>query len=166
VLTDLTVTLQEVITLPNGNKEILQNINVIPSITQIKRGIDTISIDANGSGVEIMRFVDSESEKTAGSFVKSKVKYIRITNLDSTNYTQIYLLDKDSGYEGESTLLKITPRGSLMFTSADFNSSQVSDYVVENVWDQDYYSDYTTFNLIKAKANTASTQLEYFVATT
>jgi hypothetical protein len=51
-----------------------------------------------------------------------------------------------------------------MFGNADFNATNASDYVIEGVWDEDYYSSFVYFNSIKAKAISSSIQLEYFVA--
>ena len=48
-----------------------------------------------------------------------------------------------------------------MFGNADFNATSVNDYVVEGVWDPDYYSSFVYYNSIKAKAVSASIQLEY-----
>jgi len=135
-MADLKITLQESITLPNGNKELLSNIATISGVNQVLRRTDTIATDFSGSGVEILRFVDSEEEQVAGSFVKQDVKYLRITNLDSTNEVLIYLIDVNE----ESVIFSLEPKKSLMFGNVDFNASQNGDYVVEGVWDQDYYS--------------------------
>jgi hypothetical protein len=159
-MADLLVTIQESITLPNRNKEILSNTKTIADVNQTLRRIDTISTTFSGSGVEILRFVDSEPEQTGGAFVKSTVKYIRITNLDTTNHGLIYLIDTNE----ESVIFKLEPGKSLMFGNADFNATNVNDYVVEGVWDEDYYSSFVYFNSIKAKAVSSSIQLEYFVA--
>jgi hypothetical protein len=159
-MADLLVTIQESITLPNRNKEILSNTKTIADINQTLRRIDTISTTFSGSGVEILRFIDSEPEQTGGAFVKSTVKYIRITNLDTTNHGLIYLIDTNE----ESVIFKLEPGKSLMFGNADFNATNVNDYVVEGVWDEDYYSSFVYFNSIKAKAVSSSIQLEYFVA--
>lgn len=159
-MADLLVTIQESITLPNRNKEILSNTKVIPGVNQTLRRIDTIPTTFSGSGVEILHFVDSESEQTGGGFVKQDVKYVRITNLDSTNYSLIYLIDTND----ESVIFKLDAGKSLMFGNADFNATSVNDYVVEGVWDPDYYSSFVYYNSIKAKAVSASIQLEYFVA--
>ena len=159
-MADLLVTIQESITLPNRNKEILSNTKTIAGVNQTLRRIDTIPTTFSGSGVEILRFVDSEPEQTGGAFVKSTVKYIRITNLDTTNYGLIYLIDTNE----ESVIFKLEPGKSLMFGNADFNATNVNDYVVEGVWDEDYYSSFVYFNSIKAKAISSSIQLEYFVA--
>ena len=51
-----------------------------------------------------------------------------------------------------------------MFGDATFNATQNGDYVIEGVWDEDYYSSFVYFNSIKAKAISSSIQLEYFVA--
>ena len=51
-----------------------------------------------------------------------------------------------------------------MFGNVYFNASQNGDYVVEGVWDPDYYSDFVYYDTIKAKAENAAVLLEYFVA--
>ncbi len=159
-MADLLVTIQESITLPNRNKEVLSNTKTITGVNQTLRRIDTISTAFSGSGIEIIRFVDSEQEQTGGAFVKSSVKYVRITNLDITNQCLIYLIDTNE----ESVIFKLDPGKSLMFGNADFNATSVNDYVIEGVWDEDYYSSFVYFNSIKAKAVNSSVQLEYFVA--
>lgn len=159
-MADLLVTIQESITLPNRNKEVLSNTKTITGVNQTLRRIDTISTAFSGSGIEIIRFVDSEQEQTGGAFVKSSVKYVRITNLDTINQCLIYLIDTNE----ESVIFKLDPGKSLMFGNADFNATSVNDYVIEGVWDEDYYSSFVYFNSIKAKAVNSSVQLEYFVA--
>ena len=159
-MADLKITLQESIVLPNRNKEILTNTATIPGVNQILRRTDTIATDFSGSGIEILKFVDSEEQQTAGSFVKADVKYLRITNLDTTNSALIYLVDTNE----EFVIFKLEAKKSLMFGNVDFNASQNGDYVVEGVWDPDYYSDFVYYDTIKAKAETADLQLEYFVA--
>jgi len=159
-MADLKITLQESITLPNRNIETLHNTTIISGVNQILRRTDTIATDFSGSGIEILKFVDSEEQQTAGSFVKDDVKYLRITNLDSTNSALIYLVDTNE----EFVIFKLEAKKSLMFGNVDFNASQNGDYVVEGVWDPDYYSDFVYYDTIKAKAENAAVLLEYFVA--
>ena len=97
-MADLKITLQESITLPNRNVETLHNTTVISGVNQILRRTDTIATDFSGSGIEILKFVDSEEQQTAGSFVKEDVKYLRITNLDNTNSALIYLVDTNEEF--------------------------------------------------------------------
>lgn len=159
-MADLLVTIQESITLPNRNKEVLSNTKTITGVNQTLRRIDTIPALFSGDGIEIIRFVDTEQEQTGGAFVKSSVKYIRITNLDKFQYGLIYLIDTNE----ESVIFKLDPGKSLMFGNADFNATSVNDYVIEGVWDEDYYSSFVYFNSIKAKGFNSTIQLEYFVA--
>ena len=91
-MANLTVTVQETIVLPNNNVETAVNTKIISGINQIQRRTDTITSTFSGSGIQILAFVDSESQQTAGSFVRDTVKYIRITNLDSTTACDIYLV--------------------------------------------------------------------------
>lgn len=159
-MADLQVTIQESITLPNGNKEQLSNTKIIPGVNQTLRRIDTISTTFSGSGIEILRFVDSEEQQVAGSFVKSDVKYMRLTNLDSTNYGLIYLVNTNN----ESVIFKLEAGKSLMFGDAEFNAPDNANYVLDGIWDPTYYSSFVYFDTVKAKAVSASIQIEYFVA--
>jgi len=157
---DLLITVKESITLPNGNSVKTTNTKTISSINQITQRVDTISTTFSGSGVEILKFVNSESEQIAGSFVKDDVKYIRITNLDSTNNATIYLIQTNE----ESVLFDLEAGKTMMFGNATFNASQTGDYVDESYVDETYYSSFTNFDTIKAKAITSDISIEYLVA--
>jgi hypothetical protein len=159
-MANLYVTITEEITLPNNNKELTNNLVTIPNINQIVRRIDTIPTTFSGSGVEILRFVNSEEEQTGGAFVKSSVKYVRLTNLSKTNSAEIYLIVTGK----ESTILNLSPGKTIMLNDADINASSVSDYLVEDYVDETYYSAFHSSDSIKAKAISGSIQLEYFVA--
>ena len=158
----LTTQVTERIKLSNGNIINSINDNTITGVNQIVQRVDIISTSFSGSGVEILKFVDSESQQTAGSFVKSEVKYIRITNLDSTNKVSLYILQTDE----ESVLFDLEAGKTFMLGNAEFNASQGGDYVDESYVDEMYYSSFTNFDTIKAKADTADVSIEYFVAST
>jgi len=51
-----------------------------------------------------------------------------------------------------------------MFGDTEFSPSSNNDYVLEGIWEPDYYSSFVVFDTVKAKAVSASIQLEYFVA--
>jgi hypothetical protein len=161
-MANLYVTITEEITLPNTTTEKTNVFKSIPNINQIVRRVDTISTTFSGSGIEIIRFCDSESEQTGGAFVKSDVRYIRITNLSTTYDSIIYLIDTNV----ESSLFNLPAGQTLMFSNTDLNASSANDYVVESYVDETYYSDFTYIDSIKAKAISGSVQLEYFVAST
>ena len=159
-MSDLTVTIKETITLPNGNPQISENIKKIQGVNQISRRVDTITTSFEGTGIEVLRFVDSENRQTAGSFVKDTVKYIRFTNLDRTNFCSIYLINEDQNF----TRLKLDAGKTIMFSNDDFIASSTGDYVVEGYVDSAYYTSFEDLDVIKAKADTADIQLEYLVA--
>ena len=168
----LTVTITENIQLPNGNIENAVNSVVIPNVKQVVRRIDTISSYWENSGVEILRFVDDEASQTAGSFVRDTVKYLRFTNLDKNNFLSLYLIqDSPDSYSpneqnlgsGDEGVFKLDPGKSMMLSNAQFESSNYYDYVVEGYVDMQYYSSFASLTSIKAKADTADIQIEYFV---
>ena len=144
------------------NNNIITSVNnkTISNINQVVKRVDTISTAFSGSGVEILKFVDSESEQTAGSFVKSDVKYIRVTNLDSTNYIDLYLIKTNT----EETRFKLDAGKSFILSNGEFDATSTNDVVVDGYVDMSYFSDMVDIDTIKAKANTSDISIEYFVA--
>ena len=161
-MANLYVTITEEITLPNNNKEKTSNIVTIKDINQIVRRVDTIATTFSGSGIEILRFCDSEEEQSGGAFVKSDVQYVRITNLSTTYDTSLYLYANNA----EIAVFNLNPGKTIMLGDADMNSFSMSDYVDPTYVDISYFSSYEYINSIKAKAISGSVQLEYFVAST
>ena len=159
----LKVTIQESITLPNKNEEICTNTVTISGVSQTTRRTDTISTTFSGSGVEILKFVDSESEQTAGSFVRDTVKYIRLTNLDSTNFLSLYLI-QDIATSDDNAIFKINPGKSMIFSNGQFDGVGSGDYVEAGYVDSQYFSSFASLSTIKAKADTSNIQIEYFIA--
>lgn len=161
-MANLYVTITEEITLPNTATEKTRTFKTISDVNQIVRRVDTIATSFSGSGIEILRFCNSEEEQTGGAFVKQDTKYVRITNLSTTYNSVIYLIAANS----ESTLFNLSPGKTLMLNDADINASSTIDYVDESYVDEMYYSNFTYIDLIKAKAIGGNVQLEYFVAST
>jgi hypothetical protein len=161
-MANLYVTITEEITLPNTTTEKTRTFKTISDVNQIVRRVDTIATSFSGSGIEILRFCDSEEEQTGGAFVKQDTKYVRITNLSTTYEAVIYLIATNL----ESTLLNLSPGKTLMLNDADINASSTVDYVAESYVDEMYYSSFTYIDSVKAKAIGGNVQLEYFVAST
>ena len=159
---ELSLQVTETIKLQNGNTIDSVNYKVISGINQVLQTVDTISTTFSGSGVEILKFVDSESQQTAGSFVKNTVKYIRITNLDSTNYCDLYLIKTNT----EESRFQLDAGKTFMLSNAQFDATATNDVVVDGYVDMAYFSDFVSIDTIKAKANTADVSIEYFVAST
>jgi hypothetical protein len=61
-MSNLTVSIQEKITLPNNNIETAINTVTIPGINQFVRRIDTIPYDFEGTGVGIISFVQTQNQ--------------------------------------------------------------------------------------------------------
>jgi len=168
----LDVFIRESITLPNGNEEVATNNIKIANVNQLVRRIDTISANWEGTGVELLRFVDDEASQVAGSFVRDTVKYLRFTNLDCTNYISLYLIQDSPDAQspntgnvgsGDEGVFKIDPGKSMMLSNAQFDSTNYYDYVVEGYVDIQYFSDFASLYSIKAKANAADVRIEYLV---
>ena len=161
-MANLYVTITEEITLPNTTTEKTRTFKTISDVNQIVRRVDTVATSFSGSGIEILRFCDSEEEQTGGAFVKQDTKYVRITNLSTTYEAVIYLIATNA----ESTLLNLSPGKTLMLNDADINASSTVDYIAESYVDEMYYSSFTYIDSVKAKAIGGNVQLEYFVAST
>jgi hypothetical protein len=161
-MANLYVTITEEITLPNTTTEKTRTFKTISDVNQIVRRVDTIATSFSGSGIEILRFCNSEEEQTGGAFVKQDTRYVRITNLSTTYDAVIYLIVTNE----ESTLLNLSPGKTLMLNDADINASSTVDYVAESYVDEMYYSSFTYIDSVKAKAIGGNVQLEYFVAST
>jgi hypothetical protein len=159
-MANLYVTVTEEITLPNNTTEKTYVFKNITGINQIVRRVDTITTNFSGSGIEILKFVDSEAQQVGSGFVKQDTKYVRITNLSQTYSAVIYLVVTNQ----ESTLFNLDPGKTLMFNDADINASSTIDYVAESYVDEMYYSSFAYIDSIKAKAIGGNVQLEYFVA--
>ena len=161
-MANLYVTLTEEITLPNTTKEKTNVFKTISNVNQILRRVDTIATTFSGSGIEILRFCDSEEEQSGGAFVKADVQYVRITNLSTIYDASLYLYANNA----EVAIFNLNPGKTIMLGDADMNSFSMSDYVDPTYVDISYFSSYEYINSIKAKAISGSVQLEYFVAST
>jgi len=139
----LTVSLSESITL-NGQDMGATNTMSIASVNEVSKRIVTAATDTNGT--EIYK---GAATAGAGQFISANVKYIRVTNLDDTNYVVLHLQGNAHYVQhkleaGKSYVLN-TPVG---FD----NDADMDDYSAE------------TITTIQAKAVTAVVDLEVFVA--
>ena len=140
----LYVTLTESITLNGADHGSKKKIS-ITGINEVSKRISTV---ATTPGTQIYA---GSSANSFGTYVTNNVKYIRITNLDDTNFVVLHL-------EGNShyAQLKLNPGHVLILTdvsSAFDNASAVSSYSAEDI------------TRIDAMADTAACDIELFVAT-
>jgi len=152
-------TLDERVILDNGKSQTTSNNVTIDDVGQFSRRLDTIETTFEATGIEILRFTESEQTQTAGSFVKGDVRYIRISNLTECNVDLYFIKDNE-----ESTIFKLDGEKTMMLANGLFNASSTSDYVVEGYVDSSYYGDLVGIDSIKAKAYPSASQLEIVVA--
>jgi hypothetical protein len=139
----LTATISEQITL-NGQAINSENQLVITNINEIDKRIVTIP---TASEVTVIAF---STAVAAGQFIAANVKYIRITNKDDTNFVRIRV--KKTG--AETFDIKLDAGKSFLMGN---NSESVSATAGA-------FSAFVTADSINAQADTASVDIEYFVA--
>ena len=138
----LTVTLTEAITL-NGYDQGSQNIATVGSVVEVSKRIVTCPT----TEITVVSFGAAAS---AGTFVDADARYVRITNLDDTNFVSLNI-------EGEGSTdftIRLDASASVMFMGSLVNFADISGYTLENL------------TAIKADADTADCDLEIFVAST
>lgn len=159
-MANLTINIRESVDLGNG-RERTNITSVIPDINQVTRRVDTISnVSDDVDAIPIITFSADEESQTAGSFVRTDVKYIRITNLDPTNDVEIFIIpDIDN-----NIIYTVNPGRSLMLSSAEGRVDDFEDYVDNDYVEATFFINITELLAIKAKAKNAPAQIEYFVA--
>jgi hypothetical protein len=159
----LTVTVEEFIVL-NGKQYGGKNKVSIPDINEIDTRIVSIP---SGSESGLMSFVSGSQPLNSGTYRNSDVKYIRITNLDNTNYCAVRVLNTG----GDTFEIQLDAGKSFMMGNTVLNTPSSEDYV--------YPEDYVLFGYvdqlnaptidaqeIRVEANTADVDLEYLIALT
>lgn len=136
----LTVTVKESLTL-NGRDLGTTNTQSISSIAEASTRILTVPT----SEVTLVEFGASVG---SGTFVRADSKYIRITNLDNTNFVRIRVADTS----GHTFDVPLTAGSSMMVPT------QLS--VTTN---QSAFSAFSNVDVVQAQADTASVDVELFV---
>tara|TARA_R100000951_G_scaffold49240_2_gene41595 strand:- start:176 stop:625 length:450 start_codon:yes stop_codon:yes gene_type:complete len=141
---DLTVTITEAIAL-NGVDQGGSHTLTISNINEVDRRIFT----AGTSEVDVLGFGSANGQ---GQYTRTAVKYIRITNLDDTNFATIGV--SDSG--ADTFYVKLDAGKSFVMGNDDLEIHATGGAS----------SAFSEADSISAKADTADVDLEVFVATT
>ena len=146
------VTVTENITL-NGRQQGSTNTTSIASINEISKRILTITT------TESVIATFSAAVASAGHFVAASVRYMRFTNKDDTNFITLTFRNQDN----DEAAIKVDAGQSFIW-NAD-NAGGLVD-VLNATQDADAASDTALGDLtnIQADANTASCDLEMFIA--
>ena len=92
----LTTTIKEEITLNNNSYNNERSLD-ISSVNEVVKRIVTVSTTESGLlGFSTASSTDLSKSYLAGQFDEDDVRYIRITNLDSTNHVTLTFRDEDS----------------------------------------------------------------------
>ena len=137
----------------NGTEQGAINTKTISSINEISKRIITITTTES----TIATF--SSAAASAGHYVAADVRYVRFTNKDDTNFITLTFRNQDN----DEVAIKLDAGQSFMW-AAD-NSGGMVD-VFNATQDADSASDTALGDLtnIQADANTASCDLEMFIA--
>lgn len=143
----LTVRVIEDITL-NGSKKGATNKHEIRSINEVAERIVSVPT----STVTILSASDVVGP---GTYVSSSIKYMRLTNLDDSNFVRITFAS-GSSLESNTSDLKLEAQRSMIFTNTSMSGSSIGAS----------FDTFSGFTDLKATADTASVDLEIFIAST
>ena len=148
----LTVSLTESITL-NGVRRGSSAVTSISGIGEVSNRIMSITNSTNGTNI-----IDiAASAVSAGTYSKTAVKYLRITNLDDTNFVILMFTDGDGAGSGSHNWeLKLEAGKSIILG----DTSSIDDQA-----DIDNFSASAIAKVI-GKANSAAVDIEIYIAST
>ena len=144
----LTVRISESITL-NGVSYGGANTFTKSSCGQVDQRIMNVVHNAN---TEIASFGSADAK---GGVVAANLQYIRITNLDDTNFISVIIYDSGAGHEAA---IKVEPNSSFFFTTDDFYANDSASV--------DFTGTLIAAEAIYLRADTAACDVEFMIATT
>ena len=147
-MADLTITVTEALTLGDGSgvDRGTTNIHVVTGINEVDHRI----MDVQTSYTDILKFGSAAS---AGTFEDGAVKYLRIKNLDTTNFVTLRIRQSDAEY-----FVKIEKEDIFMLGNTVMDGHEDGDTALGTT------ESLAAIDLISAKADTAICQIEYFLA--
>ena len=144
----LTVTVTESISL-NGKDQGATNSFTVASINEIYKHIVTATTTAT-------TFLKFGSAASAGTLIRSDVSYLRLTNLDDTNFVTVGLSDDSA----DTAYFKLEKKQSIIIGGSDVGPE------VEVKTDAAAFSAFASVDSLILDADTASCDVEIFAAMT
>jgi len=140
----MTVTVNEDVKL-NGQQVGSKIVQQIGGINEASRRIFSVST----AETEILALSSSAG---AGTYITSNLQYIRVTNLDDTNFVRLTFASGSlNRYD-----MKLPAKRTAIFTSPSISGSAGGDA----------FGSFVDFDSMKASADTAAVDIELFVAST
>tara|TARA_R100001463_G_scaffold18403_1_gene46222 strand:- start:1547 stop:1987 length:441 start_codon:yes stop_codon:yes gene_type:complete len=140
----LTITVTEAVTLGDGSTD--RGTTNVQNVTVDE--VDHRIMDVGTSWVDIIKFASANS---AGTFADGTVKYLRITNLDGSNFLNLRVRTNAIEY-----FVKVEPEDHFILGNNVMDAESGSSYGTD--------VSFANIDAIAAKADTAAVQVEYFVA--
>jgi hypothetical protein len=144
----LTVTIKEDVLL-NGAQRGSENVVDIASIAEIYSRIVDIG---TASDTEVLKFDTADG---AGTITRSKLKYLRFTNLSTTSANTITLSFEDT--DSDQYFVKLSAGQSFILTNTDIEANDANPSIAIGAFSG-------ALDLIMAKAAAGTPQLEVFAA--
>ena len=143
----LTVRVSEDITL-NGRALGNTNKHEITGINEVSERILTVPTSQ-------ITILSASSAVGAGTYHSGSIKYVRLTNLDDTNFVRLTFASGSSEVSNTADF-KLEAKRTMLFTNTAFSGSQSN---IE-------FGSFNDFTNLKGVANSASVDVELFIATT
>jgi|TARA_R110000787_G_scaffold82942_2_gene179074 hypothetical protein len=144
----LTITVTEAVTLGDGSTD--RGTTNIQTVTVNE--VDHRIMDITTSEVQILKF---GAAAAAGTFKDGTVKYLRITNLDASNFVTLRVQMSDSEY-----FVKLEPEDHFILGNSLMDAHEDGDTAVGAA------VTLAAIDSIWADADTATCQVEYFIGAT
>jgi len=142
----LTITLTEAVSLGDGSTD--RGTTNIQTVTVDE--VDHRIMDISTTEAQIIKFGSANS---AGTFADGTVKYLRITNLDASNFVVLRIQQSDAEY-----FIKLEPEDHFILGNSVMDAHEDGDTAL------DTSVTLANINSIWADADTATCQVEYFIA--
>tara|TARA_Y100000004_G_scaffold181492_1_gene227231 strand:+ start:793 stop:1239 length:447 start_codon:yes stop_codon:yes gene_type:complete len=144
----LTITLTEAVTLGDGSTDRGTTNTQTVTVNEVDHRI----MDVGTTEIRILQFASSNGP---GTFADGTVKYLRITNLDGSNFVTLRIQQADSEY-----FVKLEPEDHFILGNSVMDAHEDGDTAVGSA------ATLANIDSIHADADTATCQIEYFVAST
>ena len=142
----LTITLTEAVTLGDGSTDRgTTNVQTV-DVNEVDHRI----MDVGTAYIEIIKFGASAA---AGTFKDASVKYLRITNLDSSADITLKIQQSDAEY-----FVKIEPEDHFLLGNNSMDAHEDGDTAIDSA------ESLANIDTIFGKSSSGTIQLEYFVA--
>jgi len=142
----LTITVTEAVTLGDGSTD--RGTTNVQTVTVDE--VDHRIMDVGTTEIKILQFAAANG---AGTFADGTVKYLRITNLDASNFVVLRIQQTDGEY-----FIKLEPEDHFILGNTVMDVHEDGDTAVGTS------PTLANIDSIHADADTAACQVEYFIA--